>query len=87
MPISYTATGIIQITNSVFNALGRPIPAVVTTLRRILVLYIPLAYLGSRWLGPTEIFIAATTANVLVGIFAREWSRRTCVGKPDLAYA
>lgn len=85
VPISYGAAGIIQITNSVLNALGKPVPAVVITILRMVVLYIPLAYLGSRWLGATGIFIAATVANIVVGMGAREWSRRTCTGKTDLA--
>ena len=84
VPISYGAAGIIQVGNSAFNALGRPIPAVIITVVRMFVLYIPLAYLGSLWLGATGIFIAATVSNVIVGIGAREWSRRACVGKTDL---
>jgi len=84
VPISYGAAGIIQVGNSAFNALGRPIPAVIITVVRMFVLYIPLAYLGGLWLGATGIFIAATVSNVIVGIGAREWSRRACVGKTDL---
>ncbi len=85
VPISYGTAGIIQVANSVFNALGRPIPAVIMTVMRMFVLYIPLAYLGSRWLGPLGIFLAATISNGLVGIGAYWWSRRTCVGKSPLA--
>ena len=84
VPISYGTAGIIQITNSAFNALGRPIPAVVITILRMFILYIPLAYLGSLWLGTSGIFIAATVANVSVGIGAYCWSRRACIGKADL---
>lgn len=85
VPISYGTAGIIQITNSVFNALGRPIPAVVITTLRMFVLYLPFAYFGSRWLGSTGIFIAASIVNIVVGIGAREWSRRTCIRNNDLA--
>ena len=84
VPLSYGTAGIIQVTNSAFNALGRPIPAVVITVLRMFVLYIPLAYLGSRWFGTTGIFIAATISNVIVGIGAFLWSRRSCCGKNDL---
>ena len=84
VPISYGTAGIIQIANSAFNALGRPIPAVIITVLRMFVLYIPLAYLGSRWLGATGIFIAATVSNVIVGVGAYLWSRRSCFGKSDL---
>ena len=84
VPISYGAAGIIQIGNSAFNALGRPIPAVIITVLRMFVLYIPLAYLGSLWLGAIGIFIAATVSNIILGIGAREWSRRAYIGKSNL---
>ncbi|MEM8832226.1 MAG: MATE family efflux transporter [Cyanobacteria bacterium P01_G01_bin.19] len=85
VPVSYGVAGMIQVANSAFNALGRPIPAVIITVLRMFVLYIPLAYLGSSWLGVTGIFVAATISNVVVGIGAWEWSRRACFGKNDLA--
>lgn len=84
VPIGYGAAGIIQVSNSAFNAQGRPIPAVIITVLRMFVLYIPLAYLVSLWLGATGIFIAATVANVIVGIGAYCWTRRACVAKTDL---
>ncbi|MEL6879179.1 MAG: MATE family efflux transporter [Cyanobacteria bacterium J06607_10] len=75
VPISYGTAGIIQVASSAFNALGKPIPAVVMTVLRMFALYIPLAYIGSRWLGPVGIFGAATVANVTVGAMAWWWSR------------
>ncbi|MEL6902354.1 MAG: MATE family efflux transporter [Cyanobacteria bacterium J06606_4] len=77
VPVSYGLAGFIQVASSAFNALGKPIPAVIMTVLRMFVLYIPLAYVGSRWLGPVGIFWAATVANVLVGVLAYFWSRRT----------
>ncbi|MEO1590338.1 MAG: MATE family efflux transporter [Cyanobacteria bacterium J06632_22] len=87
VPLSYGTAGIIQVTSSALNALGRPLPAVVMTVLRMFVLYIPLAYLGSLWLGPLGIFLAATVSNLVVGAGAYWWSRRTCFGKPALAEA
>ena len=84
VPISYGAAGIIQVANSAFNALGRPIPAVIITVLRMFVLYIPLAYLGSRWFGTTGIFVAATIANLAIGIAAYFWSRRASFQSADL---
>ncbi|NEP17268.1 MAG: MATE family efflux transporter [Leptolyngbya sp. SIO4C1] len=78
VPISYGTAGIIQVASASFNALGKPVPAIVMTLLRMFVLYIPLAYLGSRLLGPIGIFAAATVANVLVGVGAYVWSRQAC---------
>lgn len=78
VPISYGTAGIIQVASSAFNALGKPIPAVIMTVLRMFGLYIPLAYFGGRWFGPLGIFGAATIANGLVGLGAWWWSSRTC---------
>ncbi|MEM6867308.1 MAG: MATE family efflux transporter [Cyanobacteria bacterium P01_C01_bin.121] len=80
VPMSYGTAGVIQVASSAFNALGRPTPAVIMTVLRMFVLYIPLAYLGSRLFGPVGIFAAATVANLAVGIGAYWWSNRACCG-------
>jgi len=85
VPFSYGAAGIIQVTNSAFNAIGRPMPAVIITLLRMFVLYVPMAYVGSRWLGPTGIFGAAAIANVVMGFAAYMWTRRQCKKQTALA--
>ena len=78
VPISYGAGGIIQVTNSTFNALGRPLPPVIITVSRMLVIYVPLAYFGSQWFGAWGIFLAAAIANGVTGLIAYLWSRRIC---------
>lgn len=78
VPISYAGYGIILVSSSTFNALGKPIPPVIMTLMRMLVLYVPLAYLGSLLLGVPGVFGAACLANLAVGIGAYLWNSRTC---------
>ena len=78
VPISYAAAGIILIASSTFNALGKPIPSMVMTVSRMVVLYIPLAYLGSKLFGINGIFVAACIANLAVGIGAYIWNQKTC---------
>ncbi|MBE7380652.1 MAG: MATE family efflux transporter [Leptolyngbya sp. SIO1E4] len=82
VPISYGTAGIIQVASSAFNAMGKPIPSIVMTTARMFVLYIPLAYLGSRVAGPTGIFIAALVSNLVVGLGAYGWNRRACHRPP-----
>ncbi|MEO0489286.1 MAG: MATE family efflux transporter, partial [Cyanobacteria bacterium J06659_2] len=82
VPISYGAAGIIQVANSAFNAMGKPVPSIVMTVARMFVLYIPLAYIGSRVAGPTGIFVAALVSNFAVGLGAYWWNRRTCYQQP-----
>ena len=78
VPISYGTAGIIQVSSSAFNAMGKPIPSIVMTIARMFVLYIPLAYIGSRIAGPTGIFVAALVSNLVVGIGAYCWNRKAC---------
>ena len=78
VPISYGTAGIILVTNSAFNSLGKPIPSIVMTVMRMFVLYIPLAYLGGQIYGVNGIFAAASIANLVVGIGAYIWNQKTC---------
>ncbi|MGB0564790.1 MAG: MATE family efflux transporter [Spirulinaceae cyanobacterium] len=79
VPISYGAAGLMQVTNSAFNAMGKPLPSITITATHMVGCYIPLAYLGSQIAGPTGIFAAAAIANLLVGFGAYLWSRQTCL--------
>lgn len=78
VPISYGAYGIVLIANSTFNALGKPLPSTIITVLRMLALNIPLAYLGGRFLGIIGIFGAGCLANLLIGIGAYYWTKKTC---------
>lgn len=75
--ISYGAYGVIVITSAVFNALGKPLSSLFLIFGRMIVLYIPLAYLGSWLLGIKGIFLAACLANLIMGIVAYALERRT----------
>lgn len=68
--ISYIGYGVILVSSAVFNALGKPTSSLVLIVSRMLVLYLPLAYLGSWLLGLKGIFLAATFANLVVGVMA-----------------
>ncbi|MGB3536459.1 MAG: MATE family efflux transporter [Microcoleaceae cyanobacterium] len=78
VPLSYSAMGVFLVGNSAFNALGKPIPALIMTLTRMIFLYIPLAYLGNWILGLKGIFIAALIANLGVGLGTYIWTQKIC---------
>ncbi len=46
VPISYGSYGMVMVMNAAFNGLGKPIPAVFISVGRMLVLYLPLAFVG-----------------------------------------
>lgn len=79
VPFSYTAWGVVIIATATFNALGKPLPSIAMTLARMLVLYVPLAYLGSALFGVVGIFAAAAIANCLVGLGAYLWTKKSCL--------
>ena len=78
VPISYAASGIIQISSSTFNAIGKPLPSVALILAQTLILYLPLAIVGSRLFGVNGVFAAVCFSNVAVGLVAFAWNRRVC---------
>ena len=74
-PISYGAYGIVMVVNAAFNGLGNPMPGVVISVTRIIVLYVPLAILGMRLYGIAGIFCAYATANILSGAIGYYWAK------------
>ncbi|MGK7912615.1 MAG: MATE family efflux transporter [Synechococcus sp.] len=78
VPVTYMAAGAIYIASSTFNALGMPLPSLAMTFSRMLVFYVPLAYLGSWLFDITGVFLAGAIANAIVGLGALLWSRSTC---------
>ena len=76
VPLSYGTLGIVFTASSALNAAGKPLPALGMSFSRLLLLYVPLAYVGSQWLGILGIFIAGSLANIVVGLVAWLWCSR-----------
>ena len=74
-PISYGAYGIVMVVNAAFNGLGNPMPGVVISVTRILVLYVPLSMLGMHLYGVAGIFGGYAAANILSGILGYYWAK------------
>ncbi|MEO0739907.1 MAG: MATE family efflux transporter [Cyanobacteria bacterium J06649_12] len=85
VPVSYGTAGLMQVTSSAFNAMGKPVPSITITATHMVGCYIPMAYLGGRIAGPLGIFVAASVANLLVGSGAYIWSQRTCLQRTAVA--
>ena len=75
VPISYGAYGIVMIMNASFNGMGKPMPAVHISLARMVIIYLPLAFLGNRYFGINGIFAAYAVANIITGVLAFAWAR------------
>ncbi|MDH5737669.1 MAG: MATE family efflux transporter, partial [Gammaproteobacteria bacterium] len=77
IPITIGFMGMINISTHAFNALRKPLPGLMLSLMRLVLVYIPLALLGSHFLGYLGIFLATAVTNVLIGIAALIWCRHT----------
>ena len=73
VPLSYCAYGIVMFVNASFNGLGKPLPGVVISVARVVVVLLPAAWLASHVWGITGIFVAMAFANVVVGAGAYIW--------------
>lgn len=77
VPVSFVGYGLGIVTAATFNALGRPLNATLLTIVRILLVYVPVTWVASRWMGWQGILPGAAIANVSVGIAAVVLARRT----------
>ena len=77
VPISIGFMGMLNVANHCFNAVRRPMPALILSLTRLLAVYVPLALIGDHFFGFLGIFGAIAAANVLMGIVAWRWNAAT----------
>ena len=75
VPCSYAGFGLAILTASMFNALNVPLRATFIALVRLVILALPLAYVGSRMAGIEGLFAGVAAANILVGILALAMGR------------
>ena len=76
IPISIGFMGLITVANHAFNALRQPMPALILSIGRLLIVYVPLALVGSYLYGYVGVFAATALANILVGVFAVYWYQK-----------
>jgi putative MATE family efflux protein len=76
-PVSYGTYGIVMVMNASFNGMGKPMPAVMVSVARMAVIYVPLAIGGNHYFGVAGIFGAYAIANVVAGFFSYAWARRS----------
>ncbi len=68
--ISYGFQGLVMLSTASYNGINKPYPSTFFSMFRMLILYVPLAWLGAQLFGVTGVFWAGLTANVVTGILA-----------------
>lgn len=77
LPLGYGLQGVVILTNSSFNALHKPMVALILSIIRLFVCYVPLAYLGSYLYGLHGFFVGALMGNfVMAAISYRLFSKQ-----------
>jgi putative MATE family efflux protein len=76
-PLGYGGYGLVMVVNASFNGLGKPMPGVVVSLLRTIILYVPLALIAEHYYGIVGIFAAYAAANVFTGFVAYAWAKKT----------
>ena len=73
VPVSYGAYGLVMSANASFNGMGKPLPGVAISAMRVIVVFLPLAFLGKYLFGIPGLFAASTIANLALGLLAYFW--------------
>ena len=68
VPLSYGLQGVLRLAAYTLNVLNKALYSMMLTLVQMFVLYIPLAYIGSSFMGLPGIFGAATIAHMAAGV-------------------
>lgn len=74
---SYGFLGLVMLSTASFNGINKPYPSAIFSIIRMLILYVPLAWIGSKFFGLNGVFWAGLLANVIVGISSFFYLRRT----------
>lgn len=76
VPVSYGLAAVLVLSTTALNVLNKPLHSAVLMILRMVVLYIPLAYLGSYFLGIAGIFGAGAAASAISGLVASYWLKQ-----------
>ncbi|MDB2373743.1 MATE family efflux transporter [Psychrosphaera haliotis] len=82
VPLSYGALGVCMICVSASNAMGAPTSALITSIVRLFVCYLPVVWFGAELFGLTGLFIGSAIGNLLSGfagwvIFMKQFKKQS----------
>ncbi|WP_111980206.1 MATE family efflux transporter [Algibacillus agarilyticus] len=76
MPLGYGAQGIIILTNSSFNALHKPMDALMLSVLRLFVFFVPISYVCGLIWGVHGLFVGGVIGNGLMMLVSAFWFRK-----------
>jgi len=75
IPFSYAFVSIVFLISSAFNSLGRPKPAIVLMVIRLIALHLPLAWIAKELFGLVGFLAVNYVAGIITAIIAIQWLR------------
>lgn len=78
LPVTYGAHGVVILVMVSLNVMRHPRMALLITIIRLLILYLPLAFLGSKIWGIPGLFLGAALGNIIAGLVAFQIARQIC---------
>ena len=76
MAVSYGGYGLVMASCAAFNGIGNPGPGLVISATRVLILFLPLAWVGRELIGLHGIFYASALSNIAVAVMGYLWLGR-----------
>ncbi len=87
VPIGYLFRGVMMVAGTSLNILNKPLHSAFLTILYILILYVPLAYLGSYLMEIDGIFYAALISGIISGIVAYSLLQKQLYSEKNLVIA
>lgn len=81
VPLGYGLQGVIILTNSSFNAMHKPMSALVLSVIRLFVFFVPICYVASLYYGLEGLFWGAVFANLFTACIAYFWFTKALCGE------
>ncbi|MFC7049145.1 MATE family efflux transporter [Emcibacter nanhaiensis] len=77
IPVSYGAYGFVMSANASFNGIGRPLPGVIVSTLRTVVLPLPIIYFASMYYDLPVIYGITSACNIVAGAVSFFWVMKT----------
>ncbi len=74
VPVSIGFFGMVNVANAAFNALSRPVPPLVLSVARLVIVYVPAAVLAGHLFGYPGVYVATSAVTVLFGVLGWRWN-------------
>ena len=77
VPISIGFMGMVNVANASFNGLSKPVPPLILSISRLMIVYIPLAIAAAHYFGYLGVYVATAVVTMIFGLLGWRWNAAT----------